>query len=316
MKKYFSFFFSILSLNCFTQNLVHNPSFESYTLCPYNWTQLSYCQFWNSYGGTPDYYNICSTNPNITPPNCYFGFQYPHTGSAYAGFYIYLSNAQNAREFIGAPLLTTIIVGQKYFVSFYVNRGGQNEASIATNKIGVKFSTTTYSESYPANINNISTFYNDTIITDTTKWTKISGSFIADSAYSNIIIGNFFNDSLTDTLNFSTLNHFAYYFIDDVCVSTDSLYCENWLGVKEQNVNKEEITIYPNPCTNELNVKYNNIPNEQITISIINIFGKIVMQAKTQANEYIFNTGKLAKGLYLVKVETGGIILQQRVVKE
>jgi len=317
MKKILYIFIQIIALNCIGQNLVPNPGFEQYTICPVGFSEISSYLLWDSYSESPDYFNTCSTNANISPPNSYPGFQYPQSGDAYTGFCPFHSQFQNTRELIGAQLLSPLVVGQKYFISFYINSGGQHQATIATNKMGVKFSTVPYSFSNPAPINNTAHFYTDSIITDTAKWTKISGSFIADSAYSYIMIGNFFDDANTDTLNLATTNNnYAYYYIEDVCVSIDSLYCENWLGVKEQNVNKEEITIYPNPCKNELNVKYNNVPNEQITISIINIFGKVVMQAKTQESEYTFNTGKLAKGLYLVKVETGGIILQQRVVKE
>ena len=319
MKKIFYLFFLISSLNCFTQNLVPNPSFEQFIYCPTGPSDISGCLSWSSYGLSSDYFNPCSTSSDFTTPNNYYGFQYSHSGNAYIGICPFHIQWQNYREFVGAQLTTLFIIGQKYYISFYVNLSGNvfRGITIGINKMGVKFSTIQYSFTNSAPINNAAHFYTDSIITDTAKWTKISSSFIADSAYSYIIIGNFFDDANTDTLNLATTNNnYAYYYIEDVCVSIDSLYCENWLGVKEQNVNKEEITIYPNPCKNELNVKYNNVPNEQITISIINIFGKVVMQAKTQESEYTFNTGKLAKGLYLVKVETGGIILQQRVVKE
>ncbi|OFX33447.1 MAG: hypothetical protein A2X08_00045 [Bacteroidetes bacterium GWA2_32_17] len=306
-----------ITLNVSGQNLVPNPNFEQYTICPTNWFQISNCIFWDSNRETPDYLHTCSSSNNISPPNCFYGFQYPHSGNAYVGFISYstFGSYTNYREMIGANLLLSLVTNQKYFISFYVNLGGQNQATIASNKIGIKFSTVQYSYSNPAPINNFAHFYTDSIITDTAKWTKISGSFIADSAYSYIIIGNFFVDSLTDTILLSPGNT-AYYYIDDVCVSTDSLYCENWVDVKEQITNKEEITIYPNPCINELNVKYYNMLNEQSTLIIIDIFGRIVMQVKTKENEFTFNTGKLAKGLYLVKVETANKVVLQKVMKE
>ncbi|OFX33454.1 MAG: hypothetical protein A2X08_00080 [Bacteroidetes bacterium GWA2_32_17] len=316
MKKILYIFIQIIALNCIGQNLVPNPGFEQYTICPVGFSEISSYLLWDSYSESPDYFNTCSTNANISPPNSYPGFQYPQSGDAYTGFCPFHSQFQNTRELIGAQLLSPLVVGQKYFISFYINSGGQHQATIATNKMGVKFSTVPYSFSNPAPINNTAHFYTDSIITDTAKWTKISGSFIADSAYSYIIIGNFFNDSLTDTISFGTNSVFAYYYLEDVCVSTDSLYCENWLGVKEQSVNKEDVTIYPNPCTNELNVKYNNVPYEQTTLSIIDIFGRIVMQVKTQESEYTFNTEKLPAGLYLLKAETGRTVATVKVNKE
>ena len=233
-----------ITLNVSGQNLVPNPNFEQYTICPTNWFQISNCIFWDSNRETPDYLHTCSSSNNISPPNCFYGFQYPHSGNAYAGFYTLAKSPQNNKEFIGSQLLSTLTIGQKYYITFYVNRGGQNQAVIASNKIGVKFSTIPYSDTNPAPINNTAHFYTDSIITDTAKWTKISGSFIADSAYSYIIIGNFFDDSNTDTITYSIGSiDVAYYYLDDICVSTDSLYCENWLGIKEQSANNNKITI-------------------------------------------------------------------------
>jgi OmpA-OmpF porin, OOP family len=320
MKKIICFLFILSSLYGFGQNLVQNPSFEQYSICPDNPDQLSRCQFWNSFRETPDYLNTCSsTTFLITPPSCWWGFQYPHSGNAYAGFSIFAQYIPNNRELIGSPLLDTLIIGQKYFISFYINLGGSliAKTTIASNKMGVKFSTVPYSYSNPAPINNTAHFYSNSIITDTVKWTRIKGSFIADSAYSYIIIGNFFDDSLTDTINLATINKYAYYFIDDVCVTTDSLFNENWTGIREYNISNDEIvTIYPNPCSTKLTVKYNILPDEPVTISILDITGKVILQAKTEENEFIFNVEKLAKGLYLVKVETESGVALTKFTKE
>jgi hypothetical protein len=200
MKRMFYLFLLISSLNGFSQNIVSNPSFELYSTCPNNVDQLSLCLSWSSFRETPDYLNTCSnTTLLITPPNSYFGFQYPHSGNAYAGFYIFAHYIPNNRELIGSQLLDTLIIGQKYFISFYLNLGGSliAKTTIASNKMGVKFSTVPYSYSNPAPINNFAHYYCNNIITDTVKWTRINGSFIADSAYNYIIIGNFFADSLT-----------------------------------------------------------------------------------------------------------------------
>jgi hypothetical protein len=313
------FLILISSLNGFSQNLVPNPDFEQYTLCPDNFSssndELSRCISWSSFRETPDYYNICSSYPYITPPNCYFGFQYPHSGNAFVGFYTF-NPVINNREFIGAQLISPLVFKQKYFISFYINLGGQNLGTIASDKIGITFSTVPYSYSDPAPINNTAHFYSNNIITDTLNWTIIRGSFVADSeAYAYLIIGNFFNDIYTDTVHLYPNNGDAYYYIDDICVSTDSLFCENWLGVQEQSEDNN-LTIYPNPCTTQLTVQYNILPGEPATVSLLNITGKTLMQAKTEENEFTFNTENLPAGLYLVKVEANGTVALQKVIKE
>ncbi|NMD01197.1 MAG: T9SS type A sorting domain-containing protein [Bacteroidales bacterium] len=302
MKKITLLLSIIISLNGFSQNLVPNPSFEQYVLCPDNDYQISYCVSWDSYRESPDYFNTCSTSFNYAPPECYYGFQYPHSGNAYAGFSPFSSQIQNYRELMGANLLSTLLTGQKYFISFYINLGGNvfRGATIASNKTGVRFSTVPYSYSNPAPINNSAQFYCNTIISDTIKWTRISGSFIADSAYNYIIIGNFFTDSLTDTLNLSTINKYSYYYIDDICVSTDSLYCENWLGIDKNNDKNEEISIYPNPATELITLQ-----SEQVMNGKISIFNNLGLEVKEenikQEHEKTIDIRTLPAGLYLLR---------------
>jgi hypothetical protein len=299
------------------QNLVQNPSFEKFTLCPDNFSsgapdELSYSIGWCSFGQTPDYYNTCSANSQIKPPNCFLGFQYPHTGNAYAGFVSYYTQSGNYRELIGGNLLSTLVTGQKYFISFYVNFSGQNQITIASNKIGVKFSTVPYSYSNPAPINNFAHFYSNDIITDTINWTMIRGSFIADSAYSYIIIGNFFTDSLTDTILLSP-GIAAYYYIDDVCLSTDSLYCADWLGVNENSANnKEAISIYPNPATEFITLESERLMNGKLYI--INNLGLVVKEEEVkQTNEKTLSIRNLPAGLYLLKYNSN--IMRFSIVK-
>jgi hypothetical protein len=74
-------------------NLVPNPSFETYTLCPDNMSgqgggdsdQLSRALGWAGYSQTPDYFNKCSSNTVVSTPNNMAGYQQPHTGNSYAG---------------------------------------------------------------------------------------------------------------------------------------------------------------------------------------------------------------------------------------
>ena len=298
----------IFSLNSYSQNLVPNGNFESYDLCPDHWCQISYCQYWDSFGQNPEYYNTCGGG-EASPPFCGgLGFQYPHSGNAYVGLYIFNRTVTNDREFIGTQLTSQLIFKQKYYISFYISLGGSNsyQTTIASNNMGVKFSTIPYSESNPAPIDNFAHFYANTIISDTVNWVKISGSFVADSAYNYLIMGNFFNDSLTDTLNLSTISNLvAYYFIDDICVSTDSLYCENWLGIDKNNDKNKEISIYPNPATNMLNVESSQ--EFSGTLVIYNSLGKPVKSLTATGTKITLPTEDLPSGLYILKINDNKI---------
>jgi hypothetical protein len=165
-------------------NLVPNPSFEDTVYCPLGSNQLNACEHWLNFGNSPDYFNSCTP---FGLPNSVFGFQYAHTGNAYAGAVFYarpnLPSGPNIREFIGLEMLSNLIVGQKYFVSFFVVNAGVNNGSIACNKQGINFYTVPFDSCCSPPLLNTAKIYNDSILTDTLNWTKISGSFIADSAY-------------------------------------------------------------------------------------------------------------------------------------
>lgn len=208
-------------------NLVPNPSFENYTSCPIGYPDLeSKCNSWTSFRGTPDYMNSCSS---VCGFDNNYGYQVARTGQAYIGFANFQVTTLNAREQVGVELLSPLEIGTTYYVSFYVSCGytylGEN---IATNMIGAKFTTYKYTDPNLTNLlPNTCQVHTDNIISDTLNWLQITGSFVADSAYRYLIIGGFFDDSYIDTILFpyQVIPQSSYYYVDDVCVSTDPTLC-------------------------------------------------------------------------------------------
>jgi hypothetical protein len=73
------------------------------------------------------------------------------------------------------------------------------------------------------------------VITDTANWTLVSGSFVADSAYRYIVLGNFFDDAHTDTVHFIPgPSAAAYYLYDAICVSSVPGECPMSTAIMEQ----------------------------------------------------------------------------------
>jgi len=296
---------------------VPNPSFEQYTQCPDALDEMSYCQGWSSYGNSPDYFNLCAP-VGISVPNSCFGFQYAHIGIAMAGLTTYRwpgsPNGPNYREFVGVQLINPLLIGQKYYMSFFTNFAYGPSVAIATDKIGLRFSTINYTSSNIAPINNIVHLFTDSMITDSIIWYKISGSFIADSSYNYVAIGNFFQDSLTDTTHVGTAYpDYSYYYIDDVCVSTDSLYNENWTGIakSDENIN---FKIFPNPVSDYLNIK--NIDNSEIEIKLYDAIGKVVLKAKKKStdNKVIINLSSITNGYYIISIQSKNKIFNSSLI--
>jgi hypothetical protein len=272
MKLHLTSIFLLITTVIFAQqNLVPNPSFEDTVSCPDNEAQVNRSLGWLQFCyGTPDYYNSCSPSNSYSVPNNLWGNQLaPNNNcSAYVGLYNYTDNFYNPldsfsyREFIGRELSNPLVIGQKYFVSLKVSLA--EFSNCASNNIGVQFSTIYYSQniSNKCLIKNQPKIFAQNIILDTLNWVSVHGSFIADSSYNYVIIGNFFLLNNTDTVMYRVIPNFlclSYYYLDEICVSTDSTYCSNYSyscinGIGDYSENNN--VIYPNPATNELTIDF------------------------------------------------------------
>jgi hypothetical protein len=201
-------FFSLVFFFCCNAksqiNIVPNGNFENYTTCPSN-SSITNCNGWLNFGFSPDYYNGCAP-VGINVPHAQMGYQYAHSGIGMAGLAGWYNpmTSPNSHEFIGTQLSSPLVIGQKYFMSFFINSSGYlyNWRQLTCNKLGLRFSTVASNTLNPAPINNFAHLYTNTIYKDTVNWLKIYGSFVADSSYKYVCIGNFFTDANTDTFSY------------------------------------------------------------------------------------------------------------------
>jgi hypothetical protein len=291
--------FTLTANFCSGQNLVPNPSFEEYDTCPDTWGRVSFLLNWTIAANSPDYYSACSTTDAISPPSTGFGYQQPHSGNGYVGISVFDRDVQNYREVVSCDLVSPLDSGNRYYFAFYTNLGGAY--TLAADKIGLLFSTSEYSVSNPAPINNFSHYYTSTIISDTANWVKVAGSFIADSGYQYMLIGNFYDDFNTDTVGVGSLNINSYYFIDDVCLSTDSAFVSTWEGQPTNLAtlyNTDAVIFYPNPTTEDVYLHANRKP---IDVSVIDYLGRIVFYTNSIDDNRI-SLSNLETGVYSVRV--------------
>lgn len=320
------FFFSLCCSFCMAQNLVPNPSFEDTLECPDFPGQVWRAEGWYAVENTPDYFHSCcnETHPVCGVPDNDWGGRYAATGIAYCGIWAYIAYpSPDYSEKIGIRLLTPLEKGIRYYVAMKVssvsNLHGQ-VANGAINKLGMFFSTYKI-DNLPPN-NNYSQFYSDSIITDTIGWTIIKGSFIADSAYEYLTIGNFFDNEHTDTIRYWEIpgnpgnkQVAAYYFIDDVCVSKDSISCVGeYTGIAVRENRKKELTVYPNPANNHLSIE-----TEIETLGFLEFFasdGQILLRQKIPKGSYSFNQdiSQIENGIYFLKLVTENQILTQKII--
>jgi hypothetical protein len=290
-------------------NLIPNPSFEDTVSCPSNVSGINGDQIYNLMSwfpanNSPDYFNSCAnynqfTNQASVPING-FGYQSAFNGNGYVGLFTFW-NAPNSnyKEHLGVQLIQPLTVNNQYYFSAHVATGFGSPQTIYTfsNNLGIKLSTVHYeAQTNPLIISNTSTAKYDSIIIDTLNWTLIQFSFIADSAYMYLYIGNFYDYLLTDTVRFQGTNggKGSYYYIDNVCLSDASNFCGT---VNVGEVVGDEIGFYPNPASNQLNFKTTNFT----VIKVINIHGSTVMTLGLQPGNNLIDVEGLSAGVYILR---------------
>ena len=310
------------------QNLVPNPSFEKEDslCCSSDLGFPCFTTSWLYYGQSPDYYNSCFIDSNNyiqgIPQNMAGNQQ--AIGSGYWGLFTKAlgQSYPNYREVIGTMLLQPMAIGGKYFVSMKVALA--DSCNCATNNIGFYFSTTADLEvdSFPAIVPNYAQVFSNSII-ESTDWVIVSGAFIADQPYQFVFLGNFFDDVSTDTLVYAgrpftavyNAGHpgkcWSYYYIDDVCVSTDSLECD--LSTSLHQPVQSNFSIYPNPSHQAVNL---TLPQGTKQVEIFNAVGQSVYSRNVISLRQVVDVSLFSEGVYFVKIQSHqGVQTQKFVVQ-
>ena len=309
-----------LSAPLLSQNLVPNGSFEEGVTCPTGTANLeSECLHWyfslvpdDFWQPTPDWYHTCAESDFFSPPNVVFGFKEPFDGDGYAGIATYdvIQFDSEYKEVIGVELIEQLETGQNYLVEFWVASllpGGSLELMV-TNNIGFNFSThrNYHTDFFPINRSHFSV---DTIIGFADDWTHVSAEFEADSAYSFLHIGNFYDDDSTLISSEITAPDGAYYVIDAVSVTP----------VLTSTLRKDDeqmIRIFPNPTINELFIENQHSSDRLDRIEIYSQCGKkLYEKRRLNSSKFKFNTGFLESGTYILLIETNKTVYYEKFLK-
>lgn len=220
-------------------NMIHNPSFEEYSLCPEKIDALGVMHeadaWWQPTLGSSDYFNACGGRECSVPRNK-MGVQSAHSGQGYCGIYC---SQENYREYLQTELKAPLSAGSRYRVSFWVSLADKSPNAVAT--LGAVLTPQRVEDSTRGILmerevatldgngaQSIATFFAPqlmnapgNILDNTQEWVEISGEFIAKGGEKFLTIGNFmpFNKSSVVAMHGSNLPlPGAYYYIDDVSV--------------------------------------------------------------------------------------------------
>lgn len=167
----------------------------------------------------------------------------------------------------------------KFGANFYVNQPAYTPTFIPTNNAHITFTQT---------------------ITDTLSWVKIFQSFTPLQNFEYISIGNFFDTLACNRIYlYNEVSPTIYYYIDDVCLSTDSAFAYDYsFNCTTTNIKEPEnslFQIYPNSASNRIKLK------SEINIDDVEIIDLKMKQQifSRKEDELIF---ELPEGFYFLKI--------------
>lgn len=304
-------------LRCEAQNLVPNPGFEESDSCLFglgSFISPLAPTHWFSTNLTADHLQGCLPYGSANGlPLSYLTFQYPFEGNSCAGIITYHENGPNQdREWITVQLAQPLVPGQEYFCSFRANAafGGINPVFwLASSKVGMRFTNSAQPwqgvDAFPAPLNFAHVFYPQ-ILADTVGWTLVSGSFMADSAYQYLSIGNFFSNAQTDTLHFAAPGSVfpwyprGYTLLDAVCVSASPLGCDLAHGVEDGVA--AMVSLFPNPTHDVLHVLHAAGTNA----SVVDLLGRSVWRGVVTTEQWELDVRSWARTGYVLTLERAG----------
>jgi hypothetical protein len=300
----------VLTVPIYAQNnLVPNPSFEILDSCPGNFGLINRALGWYGINISPDYFNRCAPNNRLSVPANYFGYQMPliEHDEAYCGLFTQ-PYSDSVHEVIGINLMEPLQKGIKYYVSFlaspsYIvtNPSGSNIVCFC-DKIGAKFFSQPIPESNHCSqiIDDFAQVYSDVLMNDTAQWYQFNESFISDSAYTFMCIGFFYTLGNMSCECLNTMGFSGYTYIDNVCVSTDSLVCISSTGNEPKHENDFEIKIEEE--VQQIAIFLKN-PSNHISCEIFNVLGQIVYLKEINSSENYINYGNWTPGIYLIRIQ-------------
>ncbi|MGV9013646.1 MAG: hypothetical protein ACOH13_13715 [Flavobacteriales bacterium] len=271
--------------------------------------------YWRTWSNSPDYFNACAdtlddlANLASVPFNGW-AFQYAQDGDAYAGFYTYYT--PEYREFIGAPLITPLTAGTTYYLSFWVNLAdsgnyfGRNFG--ATNNQGLLFTMDSNAwvdfngPGFP--FRNYAHLYRAEVLTDTTNWTLVSGSFVADSAYQYVVLGNFFDNAHTEVLPLPPGNgEYSYCLVDNVCVSPNPNGCD---ASGLDDIPWQDLpTAFVDGTAVELVVNWPG--HARYMAEVVDMSGRKVCYAEASDSQLRLSITGLSGGMYVSRISQGEV---------
>lgn len=309
----FVFFLSSVGL-LHAQNLVPNGSFEDHLHCPDNWNQvINNVVGWTVCGPeSPDYFHSCRNTNDFSVPANWLGYQAAFDGEAYVGVGTYEANEWTFREFVCAPLSQSLQPGVPVNLSMRVAMGGPGSQVLAgpqwaSRGIGMLLTTQPFEWPWPYIVYpNTAQLFLDEVLTDSVSWLLLNSTYVPDSAYSFVTIGNFFDDSLSTPVlvDSSTGWQAAYVFVDAVCIGLDANDCGHGVFIEDPYMVTGPVVT--SSFTDQLVIERRGDDRIGYDIELFSLGGQLLGRANLSADQpkLVLSTEPLAPGVYVLSIRS------------
>jgi len=68
-------------------------------------------------------------------------------------------------------------------------------------------------------------------------------------------------------------------------------------------IDNEPIQVYPNPTSGKVQIKFSSAPKADTWITVIDIYGKIILKLKAESRDENLNLSGNSPGLYFIKID-------------
>lgn len=226
----FFLLFSVFSFG--QQNLILNGNFEEYWECPDALKEIAKCKYvynpcmspnWQppQWESSSDYFNACSSNPNVTPTTG-LGSITPKSGDGYVGL-CHSIQFGDYKEYIQLSFSEELKPFAMYHFSIFACVS--SAIGWTTDFFHFKFADTLqYFNTFLSDVMTPDVVLSNLDLTDSSKWVELSFDYIAQGGEKYIIIGDFNKNSSNDSFQAfqgsdSMSGYEAYFLFDDASIT-------------------------------------------------------------------------------------------------
>ncbi len=252
--------------------------------------------------GSADYFNDCApatpigSSANSVSNFVTLGFTSvgANTGNGYAGFYA-VSPIGNQREYVSEALALPLVATNTYVIKLNLRLAYTSDAAVSnikcllSNALPVQ---TSVLHITPAPTDQLLNF-GAPAVTNKYGWTQLTYTFVASSAFSQITIGNFEDNSNTNFVMLPTASPGttiapSYYFLDDVSIRPVTTFTVASQSISLCQNTLQTVTLSVSPPTTGVNYTWVSSP---VTASLSTQTGSSVVVSPSVSTTYTISNG-------------------------